>query len=145
VSMTLFEALSHIRALDIREVRHPRAESYSSASGHAAFLPNSGLMASIHVRFDGPYAAAAVAALSSFGHGHRVDVAEEIACWMAQLRASTAHETIAEVLAKLSPEDLVLLAVALDFAQTKRPLAEYRSPADVERIAELERLLADRA
>jgi hypothetical protein len=142
VSMTLFGALSHIRALDIREVRHPHYEHFQSASGHDAFMPNGGLMASVHVRIEGPDSSAAVATISRLDRGIVVDVAKEITWWMSELPATTALGTVASVLARMPPGHLALLTVALDAAQANGPVPEYRSPVDVERIAELERLLA---
>jgi hypothetical protein len=143
VSMSLFEALSHIQALTVREVRHEDTEHFASVSGRTAIVPRLGTLASIHVRFDGSDSPAAVATISRLGHG--IDVAEEITWWMSRLRATTAREAVTAVLAKMPAAHLALLTVALDAVQARGQVPEYRSPADVERIAELERLLADRA
>jgi hypothetical protein len=48
------------------------------------------------------------------------------------------HAGITSVLRELSPDALARLTVAVDAAQSGRSLAEYRSPADVAKIAELE-------
>jgi hypothetical protein len=48
------------------------------------------------------------------------------------------HAGITAALRELSPDALARLTVAVDAAQSGRSLAEYRSPADVTKIAELE-------
>jgi hypothetical protein len=48
------------------------------------------------------------------------------------------HAGVTAILRELSPDELARLTVAVDAAQSGRSLAKYRSPADVDRIAELE-------